>query len=145
MGIEALRIRMEEVESVKVAERNRRIDGLVTNAMSRGEDSDRLFWTIVHDLEHAPQTTNLEQLEQLGFDVPSLRELSRLGPAESAEYLRMLLDAMSVLRVFIRGAEHLSNRGLLNHLIQVVLRESVADLPHSLSSRQWVDLSDVIE
>ena len=143
MSSDPLWIRMKSVESVKVLERACRIDQLVAAAISRGEDPDRLFWTIVHDLEHAPPTTNLDQLEDLGFTLPSLGEIQEMDSAELQTQLSVVLDAMSVIRVFICGADHLSTRSLLEHLIRVVVQESVPDLPHSLGSRQWVDLSAV--
>ncbi len=139
-----VRARMQEVEATKVLERARRIDRLVRQAEARGEEVDRLFWTIVHDLEHAPRTTNRIQLEALGIEVPDLPSIARLEPSVLAQELESLLEAMSMIRVFIRGGEHLSNRCLLEHILRHVLEEEVADLPHSLGSREYVDLSEVV-
>ena len=143
MDAEARRIRMREIEATKIADRAGRIDRLVIEAQGRGEDSDRLFWTIVHDLEHAPRTTNRRQLEALGFELPDPKEFPGLDPCDVADQLRSVLEGLSLIRVFICGSEHLSDRFVLEHLIRVVVDESVPDLPLSLTTRQWVDLSAV--
>ena len=143
MEPDELKRRIERVDAGKVRERGRRIDRLVEEAAARGEDADRLFWTIVHDLEHAPRTTNRRQLEELGFDPPDRSEVSRLGPMALEARLRSTLASLASIRVFIRGGEHLSKRCLLEHLLEVVLEEPVPDLPHALASRQWVDLTDL--
>ena len=137
-----LKRRLREVDAGKVRERGRRIDRLVEEAASRGEDADRLFWTIVHDLEHAPRTTNRRQLEELGFRIPSRCEVPRLSPAALEALLQAILESLALIHVFVRGGKHLSKRCLLEHLIEVVLEEPVPDLPHALASRQWVDLPD---
>ena len=143
MEPDELKRRVREVDARKIRERADRIDRLVAEAASRGEDSDRLFWTIVHDLEYAPRTTNHDQLVELGFPLPSLPQLSTLSPDELEACLQSVLQALSTIQVFVRGTEHLSSQSLLGHLLQTVLKEPVPDVPHVLASRQWVDLSDL--
>ena len=145
MDHEQLCIRMKQIESVKIRQRTLRIDRLVIEAESRGEDGDRLFWTIVHDLEHAPKTTNRLQLEALGFRLPTLQEVAELEAASVSDQLRELLSSMAIIRVFLCGAEHLCTRRILEHLIRVVLEEPVPDIPLCLGAREWVDLSEVLD
>ncbi|MAJ46057.1 MAG: hypothetical protein CBC35_02005 [Planctomycetes bacterium TMED75] len=136
---------MKQIESVKIRQRDLRIDRLVTQAESRGEEGDRLFWTIVHDLEHAPKTTNRLQLEALGFEFPTLEEVAQLEADALNHQLHEILNAMALIRVFLCGCEHLSNRRLLEHLIRVVIQEPVPEIPLCLGAREWVDLSKVLD
>lgn len=145
MDHEQLYNRMKRIESVKIRQRGLRIDRLVTEAESRGEDGDRLFWTIVHDLEHAPKTTNRLQLEALGFKLPTPQEVTELEAEALNDRLGELLSAMAVIRVFLCGSEHLSQRRVLEHLIRVVVQEPVPDIPLCLGAREWVDLSEVLD
>ncbi len=65
VSFDPLKARLTVIQERKHAEREQRIDRLVESARDRGEDEDRIFWSIMHDLEEAPSTTNRDQLEEV--------------------------------------------------------------------------------
>ena len=139
--LERLRDRIACVQAAKERERCERIDRLVEAAGLRGEDPDRIFWSIVHDLECAPATTNRRQLEEIGFTLDSLEDLTTLSDGQVHDRVWELINALAMIRVYLCRADHLCNRELLEELHGRVLDEPVPDLPHATGMRDWIDLS----
>lgn len=140
--IEMMRRRLAALQEGKRRERGRRIDRLVLSARKRGEDEDRIFWSIVHDLEAAPATTNRRQLEAIGCPVPDPLATRGMGPEELRTCLWSLIDALGLIRVFLTKTDHLDDRSLLTLLLTRILEESVPDLPLMTGVRDWIDCSD---
>ena len=140
-AIESMRARLPAIQECKERERRLRIDLLIEAARQRGEDTDRIFWSIVHDLEEAPATTNRQQLEELGFSVVCTDDLSTFDSERVAKILWEVFEALAVIQVFICRTNHLSDEALLEELVSRVLEEPVPDLPLSVGARDWVDLS----
>ena len=126
----------------KQAERGRRIDVLVARAIDRGEDDDRIFWSIVHDLEVVPRTTNRRQLEEIGYAAPAPESLEGLDAVARRGVLWELIHALALIHVFLCRTDHLDDGDLLRVLLLQVMEESVPDLPLAVGVRDWVDCSD---
>jgi len=120
------------------AERERRIDELVALAQERGQCADRLYWTLHHDFQVAPLTTNAEQLAEVGVQLPRLEELS---DRQVQEHLWEVIESLADLGVFLLRTDHLDDRSLYALLERQVLREPVRDLPPSPGVHEFIDLS----
>ena len=142
VSFERIRRRLACIQEHKQTVREQRIDRLVDEARARGEDEDRIFWSIVHDLEVAPMTTNRRQLDEIGFEVPDLACMLELDPRVRKAMLWELIHALALIRVYLRGTDHLDDRALLDLLYERVIEEPVPDLPHAVGVRDWVDCSD---
>jgi len=126
----------------KEIERRRRtrrceIDRLVEEARRAGGVCDRLYWTMVYDFEMAPLTTNLQQLRDLGVDVPAADELD---DAQLGERLWAVIHGLARLQIYLLDTEHLADRALYERLEQRVLREEVREVPPEPGVREYIDL-----
>jgi hypothetical protein len=121
-----------------VAARERRIDELVALARARGQCCDRLFWTLHHDFQVAPLTTNAEQLAEVGVHLPPTDQLS---DRQVQEHLWEVIESLADLGVFLIRTDHLDDRSLYALLERQVLREPVRDLPPSPGVHEFIDLS----
>ena len=142
VSFERIRRRLACIQGHKQAVREQRIDRLIDDARARGEDEDRIFWSIVHDLEVAPMTTNRRQLDEIGFEVPDLACVLELDPRAREAMLWELIHALALIRVYLRGTDHLDDRALLDLMYERVIEEPVPDLPHAVGVRDWIDCSD---
>jgi len=117
--------------------RRREIDRLVDEARRAGGVVDRLYWTMVYDFEMAPLTTNLQQLKNLGIDVPAADDLD---DSELGERLWAVIHGLARLQIYLLDTEHLDDRALYERLEQRVLREKVREVPPEPGIREYVDL-----
>jgi len=126
----------------KRAIRARRIDELQAKARRSGGTDDRRFWCLSYDLHHAPWTTNLEQLREIGVDpwMPSALGADEVGPA-----LREVVEGLAVLQVFLVRTDHLDDRACYRRLRLDVLLDRVRDVPPATGSREWIDLAGGID
>ncbi len=120
--------------------RSRSIRRLRRDARRRGGDEpiDRGYWALVHDLEHAPLTTNLEQLAEIGVEPP---DLLCLDEPELRAWLAEIVEGLSIVDVYLRHTDHLDDRTLYSVLCRRVLREPVRDVPAGVGVREWLDLA----
>ena len=140
--IETMRASLAALQRTKRDERERRIDRLVRSAQRRGEDDDRIYWSIVHDLEAAPTTTNRCQLEEIGFEFVTPAEVEEMAEPAVRSTLGILVEALALIRVFLCRTDHLDDRRLLVLLLTRVVEEPVPDLPLLPGVRDWIDCSD---
>ena len=126
---------LHELERGCIERRNRRIDRLVESAERRGEDPDRLFWSIVHDLEHAPMTTLRARLRTLGLTPPGPEEIGSLDSRAIASVLDTMLVALRLLGVFVHDVGNLPPADLLRRLTSHLVDRPIPDLPVCLGGR----------
>jgi len=119
------------------AERERAIGALVERAEREGGCTDRMFWTLHHDFQLAPMTTNLRQLREVGLDVPPA---SDLGDRALQERLWEVIETLADLGVFLLHTDHLDDRALYDLLERAVLRDPVRDLPPCAGVAEFIDL-----
>lgn len=117
--------------------RHREIDRLVEQARRRGGVVDRLYWTMVHDFELAPVTTNRAQLAAIGIEVPPACELD---DQTLSTRLWEVIRGLARLRVFLLDTEHLDDRALYDRLEREILREEVREVPPEPGVREYIDL-----
>lgn len=128
----------ERIFARKRIARERAIDGLLASAHADGGIVDRGYWTLVHDLELAALTTNLEQLEEIGVEVPMPEALD---DEELLQSLQEVIHGLAELEVYLLHSDHLDDRTLYRRLREDVLADQVRDLPPRIGCREWVDLS----
>lgn len=117
--------------------RARAIEKLHRAGMAEGGPDDPGYWSLVHDLEQAPVTTNLAQLAEIGVETP---DPGTLHDAEIREVLDQVLRGLEMLEVYLLRTDHLDDRGLYELLRQRILREDVRDVPAGCGSREWIDV-----
>ena len=132
------RERVVSVMRTKRAARRREIESLRARALVRGATDDPGYWTLVHDLECAPITTNLAQLGEIGVAVPDERWLD---DDEVSRSLATIIEGLALLEVFLRHTDHLDDRMLHRELRCRVLVEAVRDVPAGVGCREWIDLA----
>ncbi len=118
--------------------RERAIDGLLSSAIADRGIVDRGYWTLVHDLELAALTTNLEQLEEIGVEVPMP---DAIDDEELIQSLGEVIHGLGELEVYLLHSDHLDDRTLYRRLREDVLMDQVRDLPPRIGCREWIDLS----
>lgn len=131
------RVRRRGLRAVAAADRERAIDALVERAEREGGCTDRMFWTLHHDFQLAPMTTNLQQLREVGLDMPPADDL---GDRALQERLWEVIETLADLGVFLLHTDHLDDRALYDLLERGVLREPVRDLPPSAGVAEFIDL-----
>ncbi|MDA0803519.1 MAG: hypothetical protein O2819_07180 [Planctomycetota bacterium] len=119
-------------------ERERAIDGLLAEAVASGGTQDRMYWTLVWDLEMAPVTTNAAQLAEIGYEPVEPEELDD-GAIPAA--LGELIKHMATIGVYLMHTDHLTDRELYTRLVDSILEEQIRDLPPSPEVVEWVDMS----
>ena len=111
--------------SEKARIRNEKIDALVAQAESKNDCTDRMYWTLIHDFEHAPLTTNLEQLKDAGLIWETVDQLA---------------VALGKIGVYLIHTDHLSDSELKDRLVNGILIEPVRDLPPDSGVHEFIDL-----
>jgi len=124
--------------AAKSKNRNTAIDLLVASATAAGDCVDRMYWTLIHDFEHAPMTTNLQQLAEIGITVQPTASLSddELPPA-----LETVITQLARLGVYLINTNHLSDNTLYEQLVASILTEPIRDLPPTTDVVEWIDLT----
>lgn len=95
------------------------------------------FLQRIIDYETAPLTCDYLQLEEAGF---VFVDPDSLSDDEVSAKLWELIRALAKMRVFITCTDHLSDRGLYEHLVRESLLETHPDLPGNEYSACHLDL-----
>jgi len=132
------RARRQGLRPQAAAERQRRIDDLVARAKATGGCADRMFWTLHHDFELAPMTTNAEQLREVGLELPPEGALTERA---LSEHLWEVFETLADLGIYLVNTDHLDDRSLYKLLQERVLQEPVRDLPPSPGVHEFIDLA----
>ncbi len=130
-------MKLTDLQSHKRQVRTLAIDRLVADAATRGDCEDRLYWTLIYDFEHAPMTTNLEQLNEVGIH-PICAFL--LDDDELVEALGQVTSTLGELGIFLLHTNHLADRALYTRLLDHILVEPVRDLPPDAGVHEFIDL-----
>ena len=82
-------------------------------------------------------TTNLQQLREVGLDMPPADDL---GDRALQERLWEVIETLADLGVFLLHTDHLDDRALYDLLERAVLRDPVRDLPPCAGVAEFIDL-----
>jgi hypothetical protein len=133
----------DEIEMVfekKRSERRAAIEALVAKAKEKGRPSERIVAAIVYDSEHARWTTNCKQLLEIGIEVPPPEALS---DEDISVALKMLIDGLALLGIYLSQTDHLGDRDLYTQLATKVIEEAVRDVPPNDDMSEFIDMSAV--
>ena len=111
--------------SEKARIRNEKIDALVAQAEANKDCTDRMYWTLIHDFEYAPMTTNIEQIKDAGLEWTTVDELA---------------VCLGKIGVYLIHTDHLSDAELKDRLVNGILIEPVRDLPPDSGVHEFIDL-----
>jgi hypothetical protein len=124
----------------KRSERRAAIEALVAKAKEEGRPSERIVAAIVYDSEHAPWTTNRKQLSEIGIEVPPPEALS---DEDISVALKMLIEGLALLGIYLSGTDHLGDRDLYTQLATSVILEQVRDVGPDADVSEFIDMSAV--
>lgn len=132
---------VEELRSQKAAERAAAIDRLVEEAKREGGTgiASRAYWTMLYDFEMAPMTTNRQQLESLGIDMPNRDGLSE---GEMVEILKRVLGGLASLSIYVTGDDALNTEQLYAAIYNRI-DQKVRDLPSDPGVRVCIDCASM--
>jgi len=130
----------EAVFDRKRAERNAGIDGLIGAAKAEGKPLERFIAAIEWDSKHAPKSTNLKQLAEIGIHPPAA---DALGDEDLPAALGILIDGLAALGVYLAGTDHLTDRKLYGVLTTKVLLDEIRDIPPNDDCSEFIDLSSI--
>ena len=138
-----------EVQSVfarKRALREECIARIVADAEREGRPSERIVAAIIHDSEHAPESTNRAQLEEIGVrclpgGMQGVASLASLEDTEVHRRLWRLIYGLAYLGIFLSGTDHLDDRALLSLLVGKIIDERIRDVPPSRDMSEFIDVS----
>ena len=95
------------------------------------------FWTNVLAIENATLTTNIQQLERMGVDVPPP---DGLNDRQLHAKLWEVIHGLAKLRTFLSSTDHLNDRQLYGLLWGDLLRHEIEDLPIDASWTCHLDI-----
>jgi hypothetical protein len=132
---------VDELRSQKAAERAAAIDRLVEEAKQEGGTgiASRAYWTMLYDFEMAPMTTNRQQLESLGIDMPNRDGLSE---GEMIEILKRVLGGLASLSIYVTGDDALNTEQLYAAIYNRI-DQKVRDLPSDPGVRVCIDCASM--
>ena len=127
-----------DLDSLKRIRRNQAIEDLISQATAKGDCTDRMYWTLIYDFEHAAMTTNLEQLQEIGIFPVMLDQLTQ---QETAEALALIINGLAKLGIFLLHTNHLTDGELYERLVMKILAEPVRDLPPDSGVHEFIDIT----
>ena len=130
----------EAIFDRKRAERDAGIDGLMEAAKAKGETLERFIAAIEWDSVHAPKSTNLRQLAEIGIHPPAA---DALGEEDLPAALTLVIDGLATLGVYLSGTDHLADRKLYSVLTTKVLLDEIRDIPPNDDMSEFIDMSAI--
>lgn len=135
--LDQLAAEMRALRGAMLAERKRRIDELVADAAARGDDADRVHWSMVYDHELAPPSTGRALLlEQRIVPVPP-QDLA--DAADLHDELWTVIEALAAASVFLTNTDHLADRDLYCRLYYRILDEPTRMMPPGSEAAEFID------
>lgn len=95
---------------------------------------------IEYDMNHAPQTTNGRQLEEIGIDIPSSDWIRDETDQEIHLALWQIIYGLATLGIFLVNTNGHSDRALLLHLCTKVLKDKISDIPPTPDMNEFLDI-----
>lgn len=129
---------IERLRARQAIARRLRIDELVATAERNGQPSDRAYWSLVHDLELAPMTTNREQLGEIGITLPPAESLSDEAIRSA---LPVVIHGLASFQTYLLNTDHLADRELYGRLAGGILDEPVREICEGSGGREFIDMA----
>ena len=129
---------MSDINALKRERRAKTIDQLVADATTKKYCTDGLCWRPIYDFGHAPMTTNLQQLNEIGIVPVSLENLTA---QETIEALQLIIRGLAKLGVFWLHTNHLADAEFYECLMSKIMVQPVRDLSFDAGVREFIDLT----
>lgn len=120
-----------------LAERSRRIDELVAQAVREGNDPDRGYWAMHHDAECSPSTTGRAML--LEHRIVPFPPQDLADPSDLHDELWTVVEALAASGVFLLHTDHLVDRDLYARLYYRILDEPTRLMPPQSEAAEFID------
>ena len=126
-----------------VAEMKKRRDAAIDELIAKSskkvgtnQDTNRVFYAVMYDMEFAPKTTNRAQLALLDIYVPPSDDVTPEGlPA----LIMKIANALAMWGTYLTGTDNMSDRALYERLSTSVLDESIPELPPNQGACEYID------
>lgn len=133
--IKQLRKEITELKKQRFYERDCRINQLVESADP--DNKDRMYWTMVYDLEEAPTVTGRQMILEHGIIPVPIQELS--ATADLHDELWTIIEALAKCGVYLINTNHLCDRDLYARLFYKILDEPCRMMPPSSEAAEFID------
>lgn len=100
-------------------------------------EQDRMYWTLLYDLEHAPCITARALLLEHGIVPVPPQELG--ADQDLHDELWTVLEAMSKSSVYLLNTDHLNDRELYCRLYYRILDEPCRRIPPAQEAAEFID------
>lgn len=114
------------------------IEQLLQDQQADGSKPDRFIAMLKYDSELAPISTNQRQLAEIGIHPPPPDSLCE---EDIATALKLLIDGLAELGLFLCETNHLPDRRLYTVLCTQILHEEIRDIPPCDDMSEFIDLS----
>lgn len=101
---------------------------------------ERFIVAMEYDMNHAPQTTNAKQLEEINVILPTLDMIAKMKDGDIPTWLWDIIYGLARLGIFLTNTNGMSDRDLLIHLCSKVLQDKVSDIPPTPDMNEFLDM-----
>jgi len=133
--VKQLKKQITEMKKQRFIERDCRINQLVESADS--DNKDRMYWTMVYDLEEAPSVTGREMILEHGIIPVPLQELS--ATADLHDEMWTIIEALAKCGVYLVNTNHMCDRDLYARLFYKILDEPCRMMPPAAEAAEFID------
>lgn len=131
--IDKIRQHAIEMREEHFSTRQRRIDDMMRSDQSK----DRFYWTLVYDMEHAPNVTGRQRLLESGIIPVPPYEL--LNDADLHDELWTVIEGLSICGIYLINTGHMPDRDLYCRLYYRILDEQTRLMPPSSEACEYID------
>jgi hypothetical protein len=135
--LEEMARQMRAVRDGQLEARERRIDELVAAARERGDDPDRVLWSIAHDTEEAPCSTGRAIL--LLHRIVPVPPQDLATPEDLHDELWTVIEGLASEGVNLFRTDHLSDADLYSRLYHRILDEPTRVMPPRSEAVEFID------
>ena len=133
--IKQLKQDIVKLKKQRFLERDYRIAELIESAPS--DNKDRMYWSMVYDLEEAPTVTGRQMILEYGIVPVPLQELS--ATADLHDELWTIIEALAKCGVYLINTNHLCDRDLYARLFYKILDEPCRMMPPASEAAEFID------
>jgi hypothetical protein len=133
--IKQLKQDIVKLKKQRFLERDYRIAELIESAPS--DNKDRMYWSMVYDLEEAPTVTGRQMILEHGIVPVPLQELS--ATADLHDELWTIIEALAKCGVYLINTNHLCDRDLYARLFYKILDEPCRMMPPASEAAEFID------
>ncbi len=133
--IKELKQEITELKKQRFLERDCRINQLVESA--EPDNKDRMYWTMVYDLEEAPTVTARQMILEYGIIPVPPQEL--VATADLHDELWTIIEALAKCGVYLVNTNHLCDRDLYARMFYKILDEPCRMMPPSSEAAEFID------